>query len=213
MLLASQPASPVRRLVMNDIGAFVPMDALQAIGRNLRAPARFDSLEEVEAHMRRTHRDWGEVTDAQWRHLALHGSRPAEGGGLRLHFDPRITRLLAPFPLAPGIFLWDAWYRVGCEVMLMRGEDSEIFPESIARTMLDVKPDARLVEIPGCGHAPSLMASSQIAIVRNFILAPAAKAQWLHPRSSSFPASSKTRTRSSSRSVASGNSRPAASPT
>lgn len=212
MLLASQPASPVRRLVMNDIGAFVPMDALRAIGSNLRAPERFASLDEVEAHMRRTHRDWGEIAPAQWKHLAEHGSRPLDDGGFRLHFDPRITRLVAPLPFTPGLSLWNAWYRVSCEVLLLRGETSEIFPESVARTMLDVKPGARLVEIPGCGHAPSLMASSQIGIVRNFLAAPAAQAQWLQPRSSFSPASSRTRTRSSTRSGGSAGSRPAASP-
>ncbi|MGZ5064027.1 MAG: alpha/beta fold hydrolase [Usitatibacter sp.] len=212
MLLASQPASPVRRLVMNDIGAFVPMDALSAIGRNLQAPERFASLGEVEEHMRRTHRDWGEITPAQWKHIALHGSRRLDGGGYRLHFDPAIARLLAPMPFTPGVLLWNAWYRVSCEVLLLRGEHSEVFPRDVADTMLDVKPGTQLAEIPGCGHAPSLMASSQIAIVRNFLEAPADKAQW-RPRSSSFPASSRTRTPSSTRSGVSGRSRPAASPT
>jgi pimeloyl-ACP methyl ester carboxylesterase len=213
MLLASQPASPVRSLVMNDIGAFVPMDALRAIGKNLHAPARFATLEDVEAHMRRTHAEWGEITDAQWRHFAMHGSRPLEGGGLRLHFDPKIARLVAPYLIAPGVFLWDAWYRVSCEVLLVRGEDSAVFPESIARAMLGVKPGTRLARIPGCGHAPSLMASSQIALVRDFLLAPAARTPWLQLPSSSFPASSKTPQRSATRSPASGISRPAASPT
>ena len=198
MLLASEPASPVRRLVMNDIGAFVPMPALQAIARNLEGPAHFATLAEVEAHMRRTHADWGELTDRQFKHLAVHGSRRLADGSYRLHFDPAIARLLAPVPLTPGLFLWSAWYRVRCEVLLVRGEHSEIFPEDVARTMLDVKPGARLAQIPGCGHAPSLMASSQIAIVRNFLSAPADKAQW-PSRSSSFPASSRTRTPSTTR--------------
>jgi Predicted hydrolases or acyltransferases (alpha/beta hydrolase superfamily) len=212
MLLAAQPASPVRRLVMNDIGAFVPMDALQAIGRNLQAPARFDSLDAVEAHMRRTHREWGEITPAQWRHFAVHGSRALDDGGYRLHFDPNITRLLAPMPFAPGLSMWNAWYRVGCEVLLVRGERSAIFPREVARAMLDVKPGARLAEIAGCGHAPSLMASSQIALVRNFLAAPAGTAQWQRPRSSSSPASSRTRTPSNTRSSTSRRSRPAPSP-
>ena len=203
MLFASQPASPVSRLVMNDIGAFVPMDALQAIGRNLQAPARFASLEEVEAHMRHTHRQWGEISDEQFRDLAVHGSR-TDGDGLRLHYDPQITRLLQPFPLAPGIFMWDAWYRVRCPVLLLRGESSEIFPQAVARTMLDAKPAARLVEIPGCGHVPSLMEESQIAIVRNFLRTKADTVQWLPHPSSSFPGFSKTpmRSRSSSSSSA-----------
>ena len=217
MMLASQPGSPVRRLVMNDIGAFVPMDALQAIGRNLQAPARFACLDEVEAHMRHTHRAWGEITDEQFRHLALHGSRAdrnlSGGSGLRLHYDPQITRLLKPFPLAPGIFMWDAWYRVRCPVLLLRGETSTIFPQSVAQAMLDVKPAAQLVEIPGCGHVPSLMEASQVAIVRNFLRARADTPQWLAHPSSSFPVFSKTPTRSRTRSNGSAKRPPAPSPT
>jgi pimeloyl-ACP methyl ester carboxylesterase len=212
MLLASQPGTPVRRLVMNDIGAFVPMDALQEIGRNLTAPAHFASLDEVEAHMRHTHRTWGEITDEQFRHIAVHGSRP-DGDGFRLHYDPQITRLLKPFPLAPGIFMWDAWYRVRCPVLLLRGETSTIFPQSVAQAMIDAKPAAELVEIPGCGHVPSLMEASQIAIVRNFLRGKADKVQWLPLPSSSFPGSLKTPTRSRTRSSSSAKPPPAPSPT
>jgi pimeloyl-ACP methyl ester carboxylesterase len=213
MLLASQPGSPVSRLVMNDVGAFIPINALQAISRNLQAPARFASLEEVEAHMRFTHREWGDLTGEQWKHFALHGARPTADGGYRLHFDPQLTRVAQPFPLSPGVFFWDAWYRVRCPVLLLRGEHSIVFPESVADTMLDVKPAAEFVEIPGCGHAPALMSEPQIAIVRNFLTAPADKAQWLRHPSSSFPAFSKTPMPSGIRSSTSGNSRPAPSPT
>ena len=210
MLLASQPSSPVRRLVMNDIGAYVPMEALQAIARNLEAPERFASLAAVEAHMRHTHREWGEISEAQWKHFAVHGSRP-EGDGFRLHFDPRIARVARPMPLSPGIFFWDAWYRVRCPVLLLRGEASEIFPASVAGTMLDVKPAAELVEIPGSGHAPALMSEPELAILRNFLLAPSAQPPWSRLRSSSSPGSSKTPMRSSIRSRASGNPPSAAS--
>lgn len=169
MLLASRTASPVKRLVLNDIGAFVPMDALQQIGRNLQAPARFESLAAVEAHLRHTHRDWGDISDAQYRHLTKHHARPTGDGGFRLHFDPQITRLIQPFPLAPGIFFWDAWYRVRCPVLLIRGDRSEVLPLAVAETMLEIKPGTQLVEIPGAGHAPALMSPMEIGIVREFL--------------------------------------------
>ncbi|MGZ5031617.1 MAG: alpha/beta fold hydrolase [Usitatibacter sp.] len=168
LLLASQPSNPIRRLVMNDIGAFVPLDALQHIGRNLQAPEGFASLADVEAHMRRTHSEWGELTDEQWKHFAVHGSRQTENG-YRLHFDPKIARMAQPLPFATGLFFWDAWYRVRCPVLLMRGEQSDVFPAAVAGTMLDVKPQAQLVEIAGAGHAPSLMAPEQIRVVREFL--------------------------------------------
>jgi pimeloyl-ACP methyl ester carboxylesterase len=168
LLLASQPSSPIRSLVMNDVGAFVPLDALAAIARNLEAPARFDTLAQVEAYLRHTHRDWGKIDDAQWKRLVRQGARRFEGGW-RLHYDPRIARLAQPMPFASGLYFWAAWYRVRCPVLLIRGERSEVFPPEVAEAMLDSKPHAQLVEIPGAGHAPSLMAPSQIAIVRRFL--------------------------------------------
>jgi pimeloyl-ACP methyl ester carboxylesterase len=201
MMIASTPSSPIRRLVMNDIGAYVPLAALQAIGRNLDAPGSFATLDEVEAHMRHTHRDWGDLTDEQWRHFAVHGSRPLDDGGYRLHYDPRIARLAQAYPLTPGLFMWDAWYRVRCPVLLLRGERSEIFPAHVAKTMLDAKPQAELVEISGCGHVPALMSEDQIETVRNFLGARADKGQWSRRPSSSSPASSRMPTPSASRSM------------
>jgi pimeloyl-ACP methyl ester carboxylesterase len=207
MLLASRPSNPIRRLVMNDIGAFLPMEALQAIARNLQAPAHFASLDEVEAHMRHTHRAWGEITDEQWQHFAVHGSRP-DGDGFRLHFDAQITAVAQPFPLGPGLYFWDAWYRVRCPVLLLRGEDSTIFPPDVAATMLDVKPETELVEIADCGHAPSLMSPEQIATVIDYLLRPAALSRWQRLLSSSSRGSSKTPMRSATSSRASASSPP-----
>jgi len=173
MMLAAQASSPVKRLVMNDVGAYLPMDALQQIARNLHAPESFDSLEAVEAHLRRTRDEWGEIDQAQWREMARHHARPADGSGKapswRLHFDPRIAQVMRPPPFTPGLYFWDAWYRVRCPVLLLRGESSAVFPASVARTMLDIKPATRLVEIPGCGHAPALMSDEQAAIVRDYL--------------------------------------------
>ena len=201
MLMASTPNTRIRRLVMNDVGAYLPLDALQAIARNLEAPARFATLDDVERHMRHTHREWGDLEDEQWRHFAVHGSRVTDEGDYRLHFDPQIVRAARPFPLAPGIFMWDAWYRLRCPVLLLRGEHSQILPVSVAETMLRVKPSTELVEIEGCGHVPALMSEDQIDIVRNFLVATADKAQWSRDRSSSFPASSRMPMASAGRSM------------
>lgn len=181
MMLAAQPASPVRSLVMNDVGAFLPPDALRAIARNLEAPATFASLAEVEAHMRHTHREWGQLTDAQWKHLAIHGSR-REGDGYRLHFDPAIVTAARPIPLSPGFFFWDTWYRVRCPVLLLRGEESRVFPRHVADTMLEIKPQAQLVEIADVGHVPALMSADQIGIVGAFL---ACSAPRMEPRRAS----------------------------
>ena len=117
LMLASQPGSPIRRLVMNDIGAYVPLDALRHIGRDLQAPEGFASLDEVEAHMRaptasgaRSARSSGSISPCTDRGkprtgIACTSTRGSRGWRNR-------------FPSRPGLFFWDAWYRVRCPVLL-----------------------------------------------------------------------------------------------
>ena len=173
MLLAAQASSPIRRLVMNDVGAFLPADALERIGRNLEAPELFATLDQAEAHIRHTHREWGPVSEDQWKHFARHGVRRV-AGGYALHYDPQIARIVRPMPYAPGLYFWDAWYRVRCPVLLLRGEHSRVLPPDVARTMVDIRPGTQLEEIPGVGHVPALMDEAQIALVRDFLQLPQA---------------------------------------
>lgn len=169
MLLAAEPRSRISRLVLNDVGAFVPADALREIARNLDAPRRFASMAELGAHLKHTHRDWGPIDEAQWAHLTRHHARKTADGGYALHYDPRIATIARPPPLLPGLSLWSAWYRVRCPVLIVRGESSRILPVSVADAMRVARPQARYVEIPGAGHAPSLMAPAQIEIVADFL--------------------------------------------
>jgi pimeloyl-ACP methyl ester carboxylesterase len=156
------------------VGAFVPADGLREIGARLDAPARFESLAQVERHLRETHREWGEITDAQYRALARHHARRLPDGGYRLHYDPQIARLVrgAGIPFADGLHFWDAWERLEIPVLVVRGEHSRILPRDVAERMLDLHPEARLAEVEGAGHAPALMSAGEVAMVRDFLAAP-----------------------------------------
>lgn len=168
MLIAAQPNTPIRRLVMNDVGAFVPAGSLLDIGHHLPVAARFGSLDELEQHLRHTHKEFGFLTDEQWRHLAVHSAR-AEGQEYRLHYDPGIALLLRQMPLAPGLFLWDVWSKLACPVLLVRGEHSKLFPQPVADVMLSQHPQARLVTVPDTGHAPPLMSPGEIDVIWRFL--------------------------------------------
>ena len=168
MLAAAEPRSFVRRLVLNDVGAFVPARALAAIGRNLGASQRFPSLASLEDHIRRTHREWGPITDAQYRHLVKHAARRVPGG-YALHYDPQIASVVQPMPLAPGLSFWSAWMHVRCPVLVVRGARSSILPKSVLRTMLHAKPRTQVLEVANAGHAPSLMDERQIEAIAEFL--------------------------------------------
>jgi pimeloyl-ACP methyl ester carboxylesterase len=165
--LAGQDDPPIARLVLNDIGAFVPASALAPIKAYLGLDLRFASLDELEQHLRLIHAGFGDLSDEQWRHLARHSARP-DGDGYRMHYDPQIK-----MPFAEGeaadIDLWDVWERIRCPCLLLRGGESQILPADVAQAMTRRGPGAELVTFEGVGHAPALMDNGQIGTVARWL--------------------------------------------
>jgi pimeloyl-ACP methyl ester carboxylesterase len=52
----------------------------------------------------------------------------------------------------------------------VRGAESDLLSREVAQTMTVRGPKARLVELPGVGHAPTFMHADQIRIVKDFLL-------------------------------------------
>lgn len=169
MMLAAQPHNPIRRLVINDIGPFIPGAALRRLGLYLNAPPpRFPDLAAAEAHLRTTLAPFGALTDAQWRHLTEHSVRPDGEDGYRLHHDPGIAEAYRPWRLG-SVAMWELWDRARCPTLVLRGALSDMLPAAIALEMTRRGPKAELVEFPDVGHLPPLMNQDQIEPVTRFL--------------------------------------------
>ncbi len=168
MMLASLPGSPVRRLVLNDVGPLVPGKALERIGAYVGADPRFRSLEELEAYLREIHAPFGPLSDGDWAHLARHGSRRLPDGTWALAYDPKIGQAFRAAP-PDDVDLWDVWDRVRCPVLVLRGGSSDVLLPDTAREMTRRGPGARVVTIPATGHAPALMDPGQVRLVRDWL--------------------------------------------
>lgn len=169
ILLASTPSAPIRRLVLNDIGPWIPKQALQRIADYVGTDPAFEDRHGVEAYFRDVHGAFGDLTDAQWRHLAEHGARPSEGGGFKLAYDPAIGDAFKS-PQMQDVDLWPRWDRIECPVLILRGANSDLLPPAVADEMTRRGPRAELVTFERCGHAPALMAPEQIAAIRRWLL-------------------------------------------
>ena len=91
MGLTAVPGIAMRRMVLNDIGPFIPRASLERIRDYLQIVPVFADLPALEAHLRRVHAPFGNLSDAQWRHLAEHSARMTAGGRFVLHYDPAIV--------------------------------------------------------------------------------------------------------------------------
>ncbi len=165
-LTAADPAR-VDRLVLNDIGAFIPKAGLEPLAAYVGLDPRFASLDEAEAYLRRVHAPFGPLSDADWRHLAEHGV-VRDDDGYRLRYDPAIT--------VPGgedgvedIDLWPLYEAISCPTLLLRGANSTLLDAETADAMTRRGPKATLVTFEGIGHAPALMALDQIAAIETFL--------------------------------------------
>ena len=182
MMIAAKPNSPIRRLVLNDVGPLLPWHALVRLKLGSSgAGARFRNLDEVERHLRETCASFGPLEDGQWRRLAQHGSRRGENGTYTLACDPAIVSSLRRGGNAGvefgndflfGVNLWPVWDTVECPTLVLRGAESDLLLKSTVRRMQDGGPRVELVEFAGIGHAPWLMSEDQIGPVSEFILAP-----------------------------------------
>lgn len=170
MMMAAMPGSPINRMVINDVGPFLPKNALQRINTYLSMDFDFVSLTELEQHLRKVHEPFGPLTDNQWAHMAHHGSRQRSDGRWVLSYDPAIKEPLKDVAEEDIVF-WEVWDAIQCPVLLIRGETSDILLRETAENMLTRGPATQLVEFPGIGHAPALMSDEQISIIQ----------KWLHP--------------------------------
>jgi pimeloyl-ACP methyl ester carboxylesterase len=186
MMLAAKRHSPIRRLVLNDVGALVPWSKLMRMKQEQTAlNATFPGFEEVEQHLRETCSEFGPLSDAQWRHVAHHGAIRKADGSLILAFDPAVITHMRTGSVPGvafggeflmGLDLWPTYDTIRCPTLVLRGSASELLLKKTADEMTQRGPKAEVIEFEGIGHAPWLMADDQIKVIRDFLLERTAEA-------------------------------------
>ena len=169
MALAAQAGSPIKRLVLNDVGPVIAKVALERIASYLGQTPAFNTMEEAEKYIRAVCAPFGPHTEAQWRFLTETFVRKDAQGKLRAHYDPRIADEYKRTLPAQDIELWYLYDAIRCPTMVLRGAQSDLLSRETAQAMASRGPKAKVVEIAGVGHAPTLLNPDQIGIVRDFL--------------------------------------------
>lgn len=172
--LASLPNSPVRKLVLNDVGTTLDYAFLKRIGEFLGQPIRFPTFEEAAHYIRAISTTFGTHTDEEWRKFAADALRQDKDGQWIPHYDLKLAmpvkaQTAESFQQA-SVMLQAAYDAITCPTLVVRGAESDLLSREAAQEMTKRGPKAKLVELPGVGHAPTFMHADQIAVAREFFL-------------------------------------------
>ncbi len=179
LALAALADTPIRKLVLNDVGPTIEFSAIQRIAGYIGQPAYWRTVEEAADALLAVSEGFGPHSREQWLALTRPQLVPAEKDGRmgwQSHYDPAIAvgvRAMTPeLSAASTAALWQMYDRIQAPTLLLRGAQSDLLSSITAQQMTERGPRARLHEFAGVGHAPMLVQPDQRAVVRGFLLGP-----------------------------------------
>lgn len=174
MGLASMKDTPVRKLILNDVGPVLNHAALTRISDYIGAAVRFPTFDEAVCYIREISRPFGPHSDEEWRKLASDVLRQDADGQWIRHYDLGLAMAFKgstpESTQRAEAMLWMAYDAISCPTLLVRGADSDLVTQETAQMMTTRGPKAKLVEFPGVGHAPTFMHADQISVAKEFLL-------------------------------------------
>ena len=172
--VAALKGSPLRRMVLNDVGPTIDPAGLARIGSYVGRSTDFGSLAEAAAYIRSISATFGPHTPEQWLELARHQVHEDAHGRWIPRGDPSISvpfKAITPEMAKMGEALtWAAYDAITIPTLLVRGAESDLLSKATALAMTQRGPRARLLEFEGVGHAPMFQQPDQVEAVRRFLL-------------------------------------------
>lgn len=159
----------VDRVVLNDVGPEIDPDGLARILAYVgRAPEMFADMKAVVKYYRENYAPMVEhLPEDQIADFARWNVRKSDSGVYVWKMDPAVRA--GTSTAQPAVQPWDAAKQIACPALILRGAQSDVLSPEIAKRMIEVMPNARLVEIPGVGHAPVLTEPVAMKALHEFL--------------------------------------------
>lgn len=176
MMLAALPNTPVRRLILNDVGPQIPVSSLWQMAKYVGKAPKFTSKEEAKKYFKLIYAEFGNLTEAQWDYFTDHSLIERSPGVFSTNYDPGIHEVkfkwqtvkdlfYSPHKALEGIFfdidLWSFWQQIKCPVLVIRGRHSKLLLPEHLKKMKRLHPIMDVYEVADAGHAPALLDPEQ----------------------------------------------------
>lgn len=171
MVYAAMPNSPIRRMLINDVGPRIEPEAIKRLGSYVGQPFAFDNRADALNRLNEICASFGEHTPQEWEIYNGPMLIQKEGKWI-MHYDPNISVPFAsvnPIMAKAGeMAMWHAFKQIHIPMLIVRGGNSDLLSAATVAQMCKVNPYARSIEIPNVGHAPAFVKPEQIALAKEF---------------------------------------------
>lgn len=173
LLMIRKAPERVAGIALNDVGPVVEKAGLQRIASYAGKVAPVTDWESAAAAVKTLQGGvFPNMPEARWMDFARRTYRELPSGEVVLDYDPGIARSLGK--VKPGritnFVLWRMFAAAKkAPLLVIRGETSDILSAQTAERMVRRHPDARLVTVPGVGHAPILDEPDSLSALSQFL--------------------------------------------
>jgi len=168
MAFCARHPGKVEKLILNDIGPFMPSERrkrrAQAVARHYVFRAPMDLFRRLGASAKNE----GVLTEDELLHNTYFQTKWSDAHAGRVyHHDPRALQAYAE-DAAEDIDQWRDWEGVGVPTLVIHGLMSDaLLPETVEEMI--TKPGVTAMHVPKAGHTPALSDAFQIGCVREWL--------------------------------------------
>ena len=175
--LAARHPKLVKRLILNDIGPYMPKKRRR---RRAQTLARFYVFREPGDLLRRigaSQKNDGPITDDIRFNITFHQTKWSDDDGGRIYRHD--VRALQAYKRDAETSLeqWDEWKKIRCPVLLIHGLLSDALQVSTIDRMKKAHTVA-VMHVPDTGHTPVLSDRNQCWFIRDWLCGGNASADW-----------------------------------
>ena len=157
MAVAALRPATLAAVALNDIGPRIEPVGREKVVEFIGRDHRFASFDAALDWLRTHHPPMPLLDDEAWRAFTARTFREGEDGLWHPRWDIRIGQQAIGAAAGPPPDLWPFFRGLGrLPLMLVRGEASTLLSGATVAEMRRIRPDMRVVSLPGTGHAPTL---------------------------------------------------------
>lgn len=170
MHLAAMPTSPIKKLILVDIGAEVEMSGIARIASYNSHQPTFANLAAISAYLQQLSVGDGIYDPQVWQNMLLNSCQKNSHGYWELKRDLALaTTFSTKLPHLNKLQFWEEWHRNQAPTLVIHGAQSDLLLVNTLLKMQEIHPQTEILSVADAGHSPYLYRQEHLQAICQFL--------------------------------------------